>query len=139
MLESPQDVRAQSRLAAFVFAAIVIAGIDLGLAGLLLDESQPDPTAYELFLREVARRTAPGQTIAILVPDRRWLRYYSERYYRASYVLAGRRVIPLLSRDDAMHPDRLRHADLIAAWGVEVPDHELLWRAHGGALYRRER
>ena len=133
-------MRAQSRLAAFVFAAIVIAGIDLGFARLLLDGSQPDPTPqYELFLREVARRTAPGQAIAILVPDRGWARDYAYRYYRASYVLAGRRVVPLLSPDDRVHLDRIRHADLIAAWDVEAPDHELLWRAHGGALYRRTR
>jgi hypothetical protein len=133
-------VRVQSRLAAFVFAAIVIAGIDAGFVRLFLDKHQADPTPpYELFLREVARRTTPGQKIAILVPDRGWARDYAYRYYRASYVLAGRRVIPLLSPDDAVHLDRLRHADLIAAWDVEATGHELLWRAHGGALYRRTR
>ena len=133
-------MRVQSRLAAFVFAAIVIAGIDLQFLHLLRDTSPPPPPRpYDLFLREVARRTRPGQKIAILGRFRRWDLDYSYRYYRATYILAGRPVIPLMSPDDKMHPERLRHADLIAAWEMEVPGHQLLWRAHGGALYRRTR
>ena len=131
-------MRAPSRSVAFVFAAIVIAGVDLSFASLLLDRRQPDPTPpYESFLHEVARRTPPGAKVAILVPDRGWARDYAYRYYRASYVLAGRRVIPLLAPDDQPHLERMREADFIAAWDVEAPDHPLLWRGHGGALYRK--
>jgi hypothetical protein len=94
---------------------------------------------YPLFLKEVAARTAPGQSIAIAAPMRHWNAGYSYAYYRASYFLAGRRVIPLVGPDDRLHMERLREAELLAMWRLSKPNgpYELVWSGHGGALYRR--
>ena len=133
--------------AALLFGAILVGGIaPLYLRALVggaeRDVYRPDRRTpeYPAFLAEVARRTKPGQSIAIVVPMRHWDAGYSYAYYRASYFLAGRRVVPLVDPDDRVHPERLREADFIAAWRVpEFAAPETVWQGCGGTLYRGPR
>lgn len=95
---------------------------------------------YENFLEEVRARTAPGDTIALVVPMTEW-NGYSWAYYRASYVLAGRRVLPLLDPSNRAHPENLAAAVYVAAWEAAPRDASLsvIWETPGGALLRRSR
>lgn len=94
---------------------------------------------YARFLTAVASRTSPGQSIVIAAPMGGWGSGYAYAYYRASYLLAGRRVIPLMDKDDRMYYERLSDGDLVAFWGKGVPPgpYEVVWRGSGGVLYRR--
>jgi hypothetical protein len=138
-------------LAGIVFAAIVAGGTDLRFVKLFFRDhaslrqafaippaSRRTP-AYESFLAEVARRTEKGSAIAIVFPDRRWEGGYAYAYYRATYVLAGRRVIPLVDPDDSVHLERVATADYVASWKVPAPELAQLWSGHGGALFRSAR
>ena len=101
------------------------------------DRRTPD---YPAFLAEVARRTEPDQSIAVVVPMRHWNGGYSYAYYRASYFLAGRRVVPIVDENDRLHPERLQEADFIAVWRVpEFAGPDVVWQGHGGTLFRGTR
>lgn len=101
------------------------------------DRGTPD---YPVFLEEVARRTRPGQSIAIVVPMRSWHYGYSYAYYRATYFLVGRRVVPIVDPNDSLHPERLKETDFIAVWNTpDFHGSEVLWRGHGGVLLRGTR
>jgi hypothetical protein len=131
-------------LAALLFGAILVGGLWPSHLSTLAGDArrkiyQPDRRTpdYPAFLAEVARRTKPGQSIAIVVPMRYWNAGYSYAYYRASYFLAGRRVVPIVDSDDAVHPERLQEADFVAVWRVpEFAGPEEIWRGHGGVLFR---
>ena len=104
----------------------------------LPDQQTP---SYPQFLREVRARTERGSSIAILVPMRYWNEGYAYAFYRASYFLAGRRVVPLVSPDDQTHLPRASETDYIAAWdiGARVPEERVIWRGHDGFLVRKAR
>jgi hypothetical protein len=130
-------------LAALLFGAIVVGGLWPSHLRTLADPEreiyQPDRRTpdYPAFLAEVARRTKPNQSIAIVVPMRHWNAGYAYAYYRASYFLAGRRVVPIVDSDDQLHPERLREADFVAVWRVPgFSGPEEIWRGHGGVLFR---
>ena len=133
--------------AALLFGAILIGGVaPLYLRALAGDAEReiyrPDRRTpdYPAFLAEVAHRTEPGQSIAIVVPMRHWNGGYSYAYYRASYFLAGRRVVPIVDEDDHLHPERLQEADFIAVWRVpEFAGPDVVWQGHGGTLFRGAR
>jgi hypothetical protein len=135
-------------LAGIVFVAIVAGGTDLRFVSMLFHDhaalrqafaippaSRRNPE-YERFLAEVARRTEAGSAIAIVFPPRQWERGYAFAYYRASYVLAGRRVLPLVDPDDSVHLERIGSAHYVASWQVPAPELEQVWSGHGGALLR---
>lgn len=145
-------MRFRKILGGLLFAAIVAGGIDprrvrflfvdrtaLGAQLTLAPDAQA-PT-YPRFLEEIARRTKPGDSIAILVPMRHWTGGYAYAFYRATYFLPGRNVIPLIDLEDAMHPERLREARYIAAWRMlPLPGPwEVAWRGPDGLLLRRTR
>jgi hypothetical protein len=143
-------VRVRKLLGGFLFAAIVMGGIDPRLVPVLFSDRTalaealtraPDlqAPAYPQFLTEVARRTRKGESIAILVPMRHWKGGYSYAYFRASYFLAGRTVVPLVDADDALHPERLNDAELVAVWQMAVPSgpYSPVWSGNGGVLLRR--
>jgi hypothetical protein len=145
-------VRFRRIVGGLLFAAIVIGGADLRLVRILFSDRAafaamltraPDRRTpeYPRFLEEVARRTQPGDPIAVLVPMRHWTRGYAYAYFRASYILAGRNVIPLVDADDAEHPERLREARFVASWQLPaLPGAwEVVWRGAGGQLLRRTR
>ena len=132
------------------FAAIVVSRIDpLLLAFPFRDRAvfaQPreryaDPAwiEYVQFLRDMRAHTHGGERIAIVVPVRTWDDGYGYAYYRASYFLTGREVLPLVDDRDRVHPENLRSADLVAAWRAPVPrtHRTLVWRGDGGALVGR--
>jgi hypothetical protein len=92
---------------------------------------------YPRFLDEVRARTKPGDSIALIVPARRWEGGYSYAYYRASYFLAGREVLPVVNEQDQPIPQNVHGARYIAAIGVSlrVPA-DVIWQGEGGALLR---
>lgn len=98
------------------------------------------PELRELFT-EVRRRTAPGDRIALITPVHRWDEGYAYAFYRASYVLAGREVVPLVLWGDRPAPENIRHAGYVIVWNrsAELPGFERVWESDAGALYRRLR
>lgn len=101
----------------------------------------PDRPGYADFLREVRRLTPEGSRIAILVPMRQWNRGYSYAYYRASYFLTGREVVPVVDPDDVAHLERLRGADFVASWEMtpRIAGFSPIWRDERSALLQRGR
>ena len=81
---------------------------------------------YPSFLEGVRARTKPGDTIALVVPGSSWDRGYSYAYYRASYFLTGREVLPVIDSDDTPQPGNLARAKCV-----------VVWRRSGGTLLRR--
>ena len=149
-LQYPTRFPARTMVASIVFAAAVIGGFEpLYLRMIVADRdalrasaaavADRDTPQYATFLEQVRARTPTGASIAILAPVRHWQDGYDYWYYRACYILHGRRVLPILDRSDVVHPDRLRSADYIADWGVTArfPGQRLVWRGPGGALLRR--
>lgn len=90
-------------------------------------------------LSEVRKRTEPGDRIALIAPVHRWHEGYAYAYYRASYELAGREVVPLVTWWDEQVPENLRFANYVLAWNsvAEVPQFEPVWTSDAGTLYRR--
>ena len=88
---------------------------------------------------EVRIRTAKGDRIALVTPVHRWDEGYAYAYYRASYILAGREVVPLVLWGDKPAPENIRHASHVIVWNtsVNLPGFERIWESEAGALYRR--
>ena len=101
----------------------------------------PDLAApgYADLLDQVRQRTPPGSKIALLFPVRQWSSGYEYAYYRGSWFLAGREVIPLVDPDDSVRLERLRDAEYIASWRVDaaVEEFEPVWRGANGVLLKR--
>jgi hypothetical protein len=93
---------------------------------------------YPRFLREVRAHTRSGDSVVIVVPMLKWDDGYSYAYYRASYFLAGREVLPLVTADDRPHPENLRAARYIAGWHMTRQPGlgEVVWEGEGGVLLR---
>ncbi len=138
------------RLAAAVaFALILIGGFQpFYLRIFAIDRAREGAVFAELpfqkmpglksFLEGVGAHTRPHARIAIWVPFRQWEGGYGYAYYRASYLLPGKQVVPLL----ALHEDRvafsnLSQADYLASFGerIDAPGFESCWQdAHGMLL-----
>lgn len=101
------------------------------------DRASPE---YPQFLDGVRARTPAGATIAIEAPQR-WHSGYEYAYYRASYFLTARTVVPLLDENDVMHRERLRDVEYLAAWQMPAgaAGFTEVWRGNGGVLARRAR
>lgn len=86
-------------------------------------------------LVEVDRSTPRGAKIAIALPFRDWEGGYGYGYYRASFLLPGKQVVPLLP------PSNLRFADYVVVWkGRPVIDGFVpLWTTSDGTLMVRRR
>ena len=101
----------------------------------------PDRAApgYADFLREVKKRTPADARVALLVPMRQWSGGYEYAYYRASYALVPREVIPLVDPDDEAHLERAVEADYVAAWRMapRIPGFTQVWDADGSVLLER--
>ena len=84
---------------------------------------------YPQFLAAVRASTQTGDRIALIIPSRLGSNDYDYAYFRASYFLAGREVLP--AQD-------VRNAQFVAVWHDALPpDRRVVWRAHGGALGAR--
>jgi len=93
---------------------------------------------FSRFIEGVRARTAPGDTIAIVTPPSEPREIYPPVYYRASYYLAGREVLPVIDpRSGEAIAANLRAARYVAAYGDAPAEGELVWKGEGGALYRR--
>ena len=94
---------------------------------------------YPRFIEGVRQRTQNGDSIALVAPTLNWDNGYSYAYYRASYLLAGREVLPLSLEDGSLHPENFRRAKYIAVFGHSFPAarYTVLWQGEGGALLRR--
>jgi hypothetical protein len=103
----------------------------------------PDRTApqYPSFLEEVREATPPGAPVALVVPMRRWDEGYSYAYYRASYFLAGRHVLPIVGDRDQLIPESIDRALYIAAWRTQIrtAGFEPVWERDEGMLYVRSK
>jgi hypothetical protein len=103
-------------------------------------EAVPDHgwEGYPEFLAQVRARTRNGDRIAIIVPARHWDDGYSYAYYRASYLLAGRQVVPLVQMDDRLAMENLGAASYLAAWRMAPPPgHPIVWQGNEGVLVKR--
>src|SRR6185369_7940219 len=94
---------------------------------------------YPRFLEGVRAHTQPGDTIALVVPTLNWDDGYSYAYYRASYFLTGREVLPLSDSGNHLQLLNFRNARYIAAWRTPVPQAHftVVWSGAGGVLLRR--
>jgi hypothetical protein len=93
---------------------------------------------FPAFLAGVRVQTRPGDSIALMVPARHWEGGYSYAFYRASYLLAGRQVVPLVQPDDRVAMGNLGAATYLAAWRMPpIAGHPIVWRGHGGVLVKR--
>lgn len=75
---------------------------------------------YPAFLDDVRAVTKNGDSIAIAVPTTGWWDGYAYAYYRASYFLAGREVLPLVTPESKLIPANLSRAKYVAAWHAGV-------------------
>lgn len=111
--------------------------IDRGpLAAGYARQADGDWAEYVVFLNEVRARTRDGDTIAIIVPRMRWDQGYSYAYYRASYFLAGRVVLPVDDERDQLHFENVRAAKYVAAWRNGAPNgrYHMVWAGNHGVL-----
>jgi hypothetical protein len=86
-------------------------------------------------LVDVDRSTPRGAKVAIALPFRDWEGGYGYGYYRASFLLPGKQVVPLLP------PSNLRFADYVVVWkGRPVIEGFVpLWTTSDGTLMVRRR
>ncbi|MEA2164657.1 MAG: hypothetical protein QOK37_2784 [Thermoanaerobaculia bacterium] len=131
-------------------AAIVAMCIEPGLLRMPFIDREPQAMAfarsadrwpqYPRFLEGIRAHTQAGDTIAIVVPALEWERGYSYAYYRASYFLTGREVLPYLDPQNARLPENLHTARYVAAFGVSLrAPADVIWQGDGGALLRLRR
>jgi hypothetical protein len=92
---------------------------------------------YPRFLEGVRDHTQPGDTIAVVVPAMGWDEGYSYAYYRASYFLTGREVLPLVDPQNRRLPQNLRSVRYVAAFGMRLRGPAVVvWHGEGGTLSR---
>jgi len=139
------------RLALLAFVTIVAASVDFALLHRVFFQNEqlrfdlrltPDRglwfPEYVRFLAAVGSRTSRGDSIAIAVPALQWEYGYAYAYYRASYVLAGREVLPLITPADRFLRQNLKEATYVAAWESRLrTTRPVVWRGHGGVLFGR--
>ena len=91
---------------------------------------------YPQFLEGVRAHTNPGDRIALIVPTTQWEGGYSYAYFRASYLLSGRAVLPLLYGSDDPIAENLDTAKYLAIWRGAPPPGTIVWEGAGGVLLR---
>lgn len=94
---------------------------------------------FPRFIAGVRERTQSGDSIAIITPTHDWDEGYSYAYYRASYLLAGREVLPVAMQDRRPRPENLKRAKYVAVWGRGKPagPGNVVWQGEGGFLLRQ--
>lgn len=96
------------------------------------------------FLLDVRARTKDGDAIAIAAPLHRaplGAGAYDYLFERAIYLLAGRRIVPLVSEDDKPQPQNVLLANYVAGFHAApaIDGFEVVWRGRDGVLLRRVR
>ena len=95
---------------------------------------------YPLFLDGVRANTKNGDSIVIITPVKSWDPGYAYAFFRGSYFLAGRKVLPYVSYETVLHPENLRAAQYVAVYRTEAPPESpssVVWRGKFGELLRR--
>lgn len=143
MLSTPRRV-----LILVVFAAIVVTRVEPWLLEIPFRDRAPLARVMERsadgnwwqyadFIHGVRAHTQPGDTIAVIIPTASWDGGYSYAYYRASYVLSGRIVLPLVDPQDRQHPENLDAVSYVAVWRTRLtPRGTPVWSGDGGTLTR---
>src|SRR3954454_15920166 len=129
-LNSPR-MRPRRVLALIVLAVLVVARVEPRLLGVPFHRAQAARVyasfadrlwpEYPRFLEGVRAHTRRGDTIAVVVPTLNWDDGYSYAYYRASYFLTGREVLPLSDSGNHLQLLNFREARYIAAWRTPMP------------------
>lgn len=89
------------------------------------------------FLLDAREQTASGETLVFLAPFDSFEGGYRYAFGRAAYLLAGRRVLPVIGRDDAPLIENLRAADAAVAWKAPPPrGFEPVWVGADGSVSR---
>ena len=92
---------------------------------------------YPPFLDEVRAHTRNGDTITIITPVRSWNLGYAYAFFRGSYFLAGRRVLPYVSYEKVLHPENVLAARYVAVYRTAAPPgsgSNVVWRGKFGEL-----
>jgi hypothetical protein len=93
---------------------------------------------FPAFLDDVRHATQRGDRVALLVPKRVWDDGYSYAYFRASYFLAGREVLPIFDEAGKVLPQNIARARYLAAWRVPPPRNwRVVMSSHRGMLLER--
>lgn len=93
------------------------------------------------FLADVLGATKPGDRIAIWFNGARWEHGYYDVYFRAAYLLEGRRVLPLLyGIDRRLLTENLAQANYVACWRCETapPGYRVARTLRGGVLAEKQ-
>jgi hypothetical protein len=126
------------RVAIVLFVLIAVASIDPNLLrrAVNVPEDHTRTVPYEIFLTGVRERTQPGDSVALLLPTARWNEAYHHAFSRATYVLAGRKLLPAVWGESIV-PEHIERASHIAAWEVQPLDLErpVIWVAGAGQLF----
>jgi hypothetical protein len=131
-------------LAAVALVAVVATRIDPVYFGLLAGTPNLSPIieshwpSYHAFIDGVRARTSPGDTVALVTPASEPREVYPLAFYRASYLLSGREVLPAIDpRSGEAIPGNVANARYVAVFGNATASGDVVWRGEGGALYRR--
>lgn len=90
----------------------------LGSALTAMQEPRGYYPDYPEFLESVREHTKRGDSICLVVPSTNWNSAYSHAYLRATYLLAGREVLPVITPDSRPAPQNLNRARYVAIWNV---------------------
>lgn len=96
---------------------------------------------FRAFLADVLAATKPGDRIAIWFNGARWEHGYEDAYFRAAYLLEGRRVLPLLyGSDRRLLTENLAQADFVACWRCETapPGYRVARTIRSGVLAEKQ-
>ena len=89
------------------------------------------------FVSEISRRTEHGDSIALVLSPADASRY-EFAYYRTSYLLAGRRIIPIFDSTGQMKRERVADARYLALFRQSyVGPGEIVWQGDEGLLVRQ--
>lgn len=145
-----QRITPRRALAAVCFAVIIISALEPRLLRILfIDraviraafERSPDEDwypDYPAFLNAVREHTKRGDSVALIVPPAKWDDGYAHAYYRASYLLAGREVLPVVTPKDQVVMRNFDRAQFAAFWHVRPPKSaRVVWQGNGGTLVTR--
>jgi len=145
-MEQPR-ITGRRALAAVCLAAILLASLEYQLLRIVQIDRATLHDAFERsadnawypdypnFLRGVHTHTNRGDRVALIVPPSTWNGGYAYAYYRASYFLAGREVLPVVMPGDVIHRENFIDAPYAAFWHVPVPRNaRVIWSGNGGAL-----
>ena len=110
------------------------------VARALATEADSPGPEYPRLIAAVHQRTQRGEAIAIIGPYRKWESGYDYPFYRASYLLPDRRVLPTLKANGDFDATILRNADYVLFWRVgHPPGADVIWREGDSALVRLQR